>query len=152
MTISLKEFASMLDGREYGSEVSEQESEKAGCLGFLVVYGYSDDNVELRGVVDEEIGAWEGTVIKFDRRGVKPSWDDKNELKDKYDARLYFSRENLPAFLINAEWCNEPGVSWVITLKEFEVFGIQWEPFTINDDGEPFCRGLVADLSKWFEG
>jgi hypothetical protein len=156
MTISLKEFAAMLDGREYGSEISEQEIEQAGCLGYLVVYGYSDDNVELRGVVDEEIGAWDGKIFKFDRRGVQPSWNDESEQRDKEQARAFFSRENIPAFRINAEWCPERqeyhDLSWLITLEDYSDIGIKWEPFTIFEDGEPFCRGFVADLSKWFEG
>ena len=46
MIMTLKEFAKMLDGREYLHEITKEEEALAKELGFVVVFGYSDDNAE----------------------------------------------------------------------------------------------------------
>lgn len=45
-------FAAMLDGREIGKEMSQEEEKIAASNGLTVVFGYSDDNIEVRGQVD----------------------------------------------------------------------------------------------------
>lgn len=64
--MTLKEFASMLDGREYRSEITPEEEKLAKELGFVVVFGYSDDNAELRGAIDDEIGCYDGGVLEHE--------------------------------------------------------------------------------------
>lgn len=61
--MTLKEFAKMLDNREYGNEITKEEEQLAKELGFVVVFGYSDDNIEFYGAVDEEIGLYESGEI-----------------------------------------------------------------------------------------
>ena len=58
--MTLKEFAQMLDGREYRCEITQEEEKLAKELGFVVVFGYSDDNAELRGAIDDEIDCYDG--------------------------------------------------------------------------------------------
>ena len=58
--MTLKEFAKMLDGREYRHEITKEEEALAKELGFVVVFGYSDDNAELRGAIDDEISCYDG--------------------------------------------------------------------------------------------
>lgn len=62
--MTLKEFASLLDGREYGCEITPSEEALAKELGFVVVFGYSDDNAELRGAIDDEIGCFDGGILE----------------------------------------------------------------------------------------
>lgn len=62
--MKLKEFAQMLDGREYRHEITKEEESLAKELGFVVVFGYSDDNAELRGAIDDEIGCFDGGVLE----------------------------------------------------------------------------------------
>jgi hypothetical protein len=56
--VTIKDVALMLDGREYGSEVSPREETEFKNAGIVVVYGYSDDCVEFEGAVNTEIGIW----------------------------------------------------------------------------------------------
>lgn len=56
--MTIKDVALMLDGREYGSEVSPAEEIQFKNAGIVVVYGYSDDLVEFEGAVNTEIGIW----------------------------------------------------------------------------------------------
>lgn len=62
--MTCKEFAKMLDGREYMHEITKEEEALAKELGFVVVFGYSDDNAELRGAIDDEIGCFNGGKLE----------------------------------------------------------------------------------------
>lgn len=62
--MTIKEFANMLDGREYMHEITPEEEALAKELGFVVVFGYSDDNAELRGAIHDEIGCFDGGELK----------------------------------------------------------------------------------------
>lgn len=64
--MTLKEFAQMLDGREYLHEITKEEEALAKQLGFVVVFGYSDDNAELRGAIDDEIGCFDGGKLEHE--------------------------------------------------------------------------------------
>ena len=64
--MTLKEFAQMLDGREYLHEITKEEEALAKELGFVVVFGYSDDNAELRGAIDDEIGCFDGGKLEHE--------------------------------------------------------------------------------------
>ena len=46
-TMTAKQLAERLDGREYLSEITPEEEREAEANGLVAVYGYSDDNVEL---------------------------------------------------------------------------------------------------------
>ncbi|MBQ7756453.1 MAG: hypothetical protein IJ031_03125 [Oscillospiraceae bacterium] len=61
--MTIYELAERLDGREYRNEMTPIEEERAKELGFVVVYGYSDDNAEFRGAIDDEIGCFDGGRI-----------------------------------------------------------------------------------------
>ena len=41
--MTIKEFAGMLNGREYGHEITKKEEALAKKLGYVVVFGASDD-------------------------------------------------------------------------------------------------------------
>lgn len=62
--MTAKELAEMLSGRKYGMEITSEEARAAKDAGLVVVYGYSDDNVEFRGAIDEEVGAYEDTGLE----------------------------------------------------------------------------------------
>ena len=61
--MTIKDVAVMLNGREYGSEVSPREETEFKNAGIVVVYGYSDDCVEFEGAVNTEIGIWNAGYI-----------------------------------------------------------------------------------------
>lgn len=137
--MSIHEFAARLNGREYGSEMSRAEEAEAKQLGLLVVYGYSDDNIELRGIIDDEVAAYDGTDFRIDAKGLRRSWNDI-DCPTEQEAREFFARESLPTVHIRAKWGGER--SWTITAD------VEYAEFLIMEDGEEFCRGIVIDGSK----
>ena len=121
--MTAKQLAAHLDGREYLKEITTEEEREAKANGLVVVYGYSDDNVELAGAISDEIGAWEGVVFHVEKDGsyrVEDS-DAPNKIK--------------------AVWCPDgTDFSWA-----FET-DIPHEVFRILEDGEHFCLGIVFAL------
>lgn len=129
--MNAKEFAVMLNGREYGSEITKEESKLAKASGLLVCFGYSDDNLEFRGVYDEEVGAWEGTTVKFRL--------DKMRVVESDDCKDCLARTK--QITIVAEWSSaDHDCSWYITSDA------PYEGFDIMEDEEVFCRGAVIDV------
>jgi hypothetical protein len=132
-----EQLAAKLDGREYCGEITKEEAREAMIDSLVVVYGYSDDNVELRGAITEEIGAYEGTTLYFNAVGLL-----KNRCID--EDCPYHADDKKTAKTITAIW-GRNGYSWT-----FET-DIPHATFEILEDGEKFCRGIVfaiADLAK----
>lgn len=128
------ELAVKLNGREYGEEITKEECAKAKAAGLVVVFGYSDDNVELRGAIRDEVGAYDGTTIHVTNAGLL-----KRECDD--ERCPHFAREKEKATPIVARWC-APGEDFDWT---FET-AIPHTTFEIMDGDEKFCRGIIFAL------
>lgn len=138
---TIKEVAAMLNGREYGSEVSPREETEFKHAGIVVVYGYSDDCVEFEGAVNTEIGIWRDDSIPL-LNGVPfdvPCTTD--EFEDSYCPLLKDVAKRLK--YIEAKF----GINgW-----EFDA-DFPHEKFTIIEDDEPCGVGLVYSLTDLTEG
>ncbi len=132
--MTAKELAEMLSGREYGWVLTPGEDRGAKATGLVVVYGYSDDNVEFDGAIRDEVGAYNGTTIHITPAGILRTPDcDRDDCP-------YFAQEREKAKAIKAVWHDKGGPCWT-----FET-DIPHETFTINEDGEPFCVGIVFSM------
>lgn len=134
--MTMKEFAQMLSGREYGTEITKDEERQAADAGLVAVYGYSDDNVELAGAISEEVGAYEGTTVYLNKDGLltKPSCEcDTDECP-------YLKKAIQAAKSIKAVWHDKGDPCWT-----FET-DIPHETFNIYEDGELFCVGIVLSV------
>jgi hypothetical protein len=138
MIDAAEKWAKTLHGREYGAEISRTEVAQAKADGVLIIFGYSDDNIEFRGIVDEEVGAWYHTKIRLDKSGepLPQGFDDDKEVLDKYG--LLPAVEARYPNVIDAEW-DSHGYSWWITSS------LPQHEFDILEDGEKFCRGIVIN-------
>lgn len=133
--MTAKELAEMLSGRKYGIEITSEEARAAKDAGLVVVYGYSDDNVEFYGAIDDEVGAYEGTTVCLTPAGVLQEPDcDRDDCP-------YFAKERERVKTIKAVWHDEGGPCWT-----FET-DIPHETFTVMEDGEPFCVGIVFSMA-----
>lgn len=133
--MTAKELSEMLSGREYGMEITKDEERQAADAGLVVAYGYSDDNVELRGAIDEEIGAYEGTTIYVNKDGLlfEPDICHKSSCP-------HYKAAKRTAKAITAVWHDDSGPCWT-----FET-DIPHETFNIYEDGELFCVGIVLSV------
>lgn len=129
--MNYKEFAALLDGNQYGNEITREQERIAADNGLVVVFGYSDDCVELRGAFDDELGAWDGTTFWVTQDGVLHT-PDCGEEKCKY-----FEAAKRAAKSITAKWDDGDGPAWTIETD------IPHETFNIYDDEEVFSVGIV---------
>lgn len=130
-----KELAAQLDGNQYGKEITKEQEAIAVDNGLVVVYGYSDDAVELLGCIDDEVGAYDGTTFHITREGVLQEPDCG------FDGCKYFEAAKKAAVNIKAVWHDTGNPCWTYETD------IPHETFRIYDDGELFCVGIVFSLN-----
>lgn len=136
------EFAARINGREYRSELNEEEAALAKANGLIVVFGYSDDNVEFEGAIRDEIGAYNGTTVRVDAEGILPDWENVDK-DDKEEMKRWLRRDGLRVFSIQALWCaTTEDPSWTFRTEIPHVC------FDVMEDGEVFCRGMVFSLDE----
>lgn len=121
-----EQLAAMLDGREYGNEITSAESLIAKENGLVVVFGYSDDNCEFVGAIDEEYGCWDGGDIYFSKDGEV--WNDK----PNYHAKNH----------IRAIWCPKDEKGKIVASWAYDT-ELPISTFNIYEDGELYCIGIV---------
>jgi hypothetical protein len=135
-----EELASKLDGIEYSGwdEIKSMES-VAKENGLVIIFGQSDDLLELIGTIDDEISAFEG-VTTFLTPDKTTFDEEKNKETFKYNRTQI---ESFPS--IKAEWCpkDKDGkiiASWVISTE------LPHAKFKIMEDGETYCIGIIIDI------
>ena len=124
-----KEIAALLDGMEYGEDIKEHDLEYAKVNGAVIVFGASDDLMEFRGAITDELPMYGGGFAYLTKDGL---------LKNKCDYAdcPYFIEKRLQAKSIAAVWdCG--GYSWLYTTE------IPHETFDILENGDKYCRGIV---------
>ncbi len=133
--MTAKELAARLNGREYRSEMTLEEISIAKESGLVVVFGASDDLMEFRGAIDDEVGCYEGGKAYASANGL---WQDDYGCGG--DQQCEFIERAKEAFIpIYALWGVE-GYSWIFDTK------IPHEKFVIFEDGGKYCRGIVFSM------
>jgi hypothetical protein len=136
-----EEAAQVLNGSEYGEEGSKALFTQMRDAGLVAVFGASDDLMEFRGAIYDEVGAWDGATVHVDTKGLVPTFDDVNDTGDEAQIAAYFRRK--PAMKpIEAVWSpDEIDASWLIKTA------IPHATFDVMEDGDLYCRGIVFALA-----
>lgn len=132
--MNAKQLAAMLGGRQMGNEIQADEEKLAREAGLVVVFGYSDDNVELRGAIHDEVSAYNGTTVYLGAAGILA-----NDCDDDRCPHFLRARERAPQF--KAKWDDGSGAAW--------TFLVPWphETFRVFEEKELFCVGVVFALA-----
>ena len=137
--MTTKEAAALLNGREYGEEITRDEEKQFKAAGLVAVFGYSDDNCELRGAICDELGCYNGGVFGICQLGVIPAPDDEEaKVLKKFGFLEMVTR---PKRKIEAVWGRD-GYSWIYRTD------IPHETFEILEHGEKYCRGIVFSVES----
>ena len=137
--LTKEQMAALLEGRQYGEEITKEEEAQAKASGLVVIFGYSDDNIELRGAIHDEVGAWEGCDIYLYRdkdAGVLILDDPDNEDCEKCAARLKILQPQCAE--IKCQW-GKGDYAWPMECA------IPFASFEIVEGTEKFCRGIVIN-------
>ena len=133
-----EEVAARLNGSEYPFEVPRELQKEAKTTGLVIVYGASDDLLELRGKINEEVGACDGVTIWLNEDGLF----DENACADKchhFESAFQHVRE----YGQSIEALLDPGEGYLWHYKT----AIPHVTFEIVEDGEPYCRGIIFALA-----
>jgi len=130
--ITKEELAKILNGNQYSNECPNQEDKLAKENGFVIVFGYSDDNMEFAGAINDEVGCCDGGFAYVTKDGLLQN-------KCNCDDCPYFEKEQVKAQKIEAVWDSE-GYSWIYKTD------IPHTTFEIFEDDDKYCRGIVFSL------
>jgi hypothetical protein len=133
--MDIKEFAAMLDGRQYRNEITKEEEKLAKELGFVVVFGASDDLMEFRGAINDEVDCYKGGTGYIRKDGLLEICEEECK---------YFKSAKKKAKEITAHWCKEDadGFTWSYETE------FPHQTFKIFDDDEKYCLGIVFDIES----
>lgn len=122
-----EELAELLNGRQYGEEITDVEHRIAYENGLVVIFGASDDLTILKGVVDDEVDCYQGCHFKFNRH-----------LEIKTGGKYKRHRRS-----VESVWSpKEPDCAWMYKTE------IPHATFNIYEDGELYCVGIIIDVSQ----
>ena len=143
--MNLKEWAQLLNGREYTEEVTSEESKQMAADGIIAAYGASDDLLEFSGALNDECGAWEGTDVRLHKSSEGEiellSEGELDAVSDNVLKRMKTQIDRM--LIIKAIWCpKELKTSWLIETS------IPHEKFDIFEEGELYCRGIVFHVDN----
>ena len=131
----LKKIAEMLHNREYGNETTSEIEQIAKDNNIVIVFGYSDDNMELRGVINDEIGCYGGGT----------SLIHKGEILEQ-------CAEDCKCFQLISKESNYIEAMVPTSVYDMFVFtsDLPYESFDIleteGDDISKYCKGIVVKL------
>ena len=134
-----EDLAQHLNGIEYPCRIPKPICQAAKEAGLVIVFGASDDLMEFRGAIEDEVEAYEGTTVLITTQGL---WNpDVCQTKcPYYHAAEREAHEH--GETIQALWDPGDGYSW-----RYET-AIPHATFEIVEDGEVYCRGIVFVLSE----
>jgi len=130
--VTCNDLAEKLTGSEYPFDVPDRLQRSAKEDGLVIVFGASDDLMEFRGAINDEIGAYDGTTAYLTSAGLLQSECEDEDCP-------YFERAKAGAATIVAIW-GDGEYSWTYATK------IPHATFEITDDGGSYCRGIVFSL------
>ena len=129
------EAASILNGNEYRDEGTKGLFAEMKESGLVAVFGASDDLMEFRGAISDEVGCYDGGIAYLTPAGLL-----SNECEN--DECPHFTKIKEKAATIEAMW-DSNGYSW-----QYETNIPNVARFIINEEGEPYCEGIVFKLSE----
>lgn len=138
--MNAQQLAALIDGRQYPFEMTDDEKDEAKKNGLVVVYGDSDDLLEFRGAIEEELSAWNGTTACLNEDGLIENDCDDEDCP-------YHAKEKRGAVEITSIWCNghedhdpDGGPAWTIKTD------IPHVTFDIKEDDDIQSRGIVFSM------
>lgn len=132
--LTAKELAQKLDGREYLHELTSEYQRQAVESGLVIIYGRSDDLMEMDGAIDDEGDCYDGGDFYISQYGiVRGAWDNYDCLICKKYLENYG--------YIEAKW-NENGIPWTYETD------IPHETFRVYDEGKLYCIGIVFSVDN----
>ncbi|QUT07948.1 hypothetical protein KFK14_11470 [Sphingobium phenoxybenzoativorans] len=132
--LTAKIAAEALNGRQYRKECPKEFAKELKAAGLVAVFGASDDLMEIRGAVTDEVDCYMGGTAYFTDSGLYQRQCDSDQCPHEKNRLGYATK-------VEALWCEEEGYSWAYRTV------IPHETFEILEDDAKYCRGIVFALA-----
>lgn len=135
-------IAAALHGLQYGRAFPPKDiAQQAKESGIVIVYGYSDDNMELDGAISDEFGCYSGGTAHVSAQGLLQDWESVLERGEKQEIKDWLERES-KAREITAVWSpRDSEISWVYETD------IPHKTFHLMVGDDIYCIGIVFALA-----
>lgn len=143
--LTKERLAEMLNGRDMTLEY-DTPTWKDVQDNLVVLYGHSDDLIEVRGAVHDEMNRYECTQFALVLAGEQIDDGENVVIMDT------------PSIMLLSEDYDQSNNPRLITVRYSSVDNTQadWEfetdmphaTFMLNKKGKPFCKGIVIDLDE----
>ena len=120
-----EDLAELLSGRHRNEEITSWEEKVAHDNGLVVMFGASDDLVICKGVIDDEISAYDGCHFKFSKH-LEIKTGDKHE-GHRRSVEAMWGYNDCP---------------WSFKTE------IPHSTFNILNDDELFCVGIIINVAE----
>lgn len=157
---TIQDLAKLLEGNVNGDELNNlydiDIEELCKKNKWVVLFPYSDDNLEARGYIDDEIGAWDGVHVLIYRKGEFYPEDLEEETFKKATEDMLYGIDDTSVFEaevedgrvgIDVQWCtDDQPYTWYMTskFKNVAYFNIVDQD---DDDDMTWARCCVVDLN-----
>lgn len=132
---TLKRYAQEINGRQYRQEIDSDLRRRLKEDEVVVLYGASDDLLEIDGVFQEEVGAYDGGLFE----PVVFGNTDYYDFVASEEKQSFLENNNYP--YIDMVWSPENSdFSWIIDTN------IPHERFIIYEDDDTYCEGVLFYL------
>jgi hypothetical protein len=160
-TLTKELLSEKLMNRQYGNEITKEEEKLAKENNLVVIFGASDDPIELRGAIHNEFDL--GERIFITKKGIPKNECSQN---DEDDICPYFAKirdkmvKNKTAVEIKAHWDGEDvdpeyfqsigKPDWCYSFDTSIIKAATFDIFEDDDDDKNYyCRGIVIDLDDF---
>ena len=154
--ITKEQLASQLNGRSYRNEITPEEEQLAKENRLVIIFGASDDLVELRGAFHDELGL---DTFHLTNKGVLESECGEGEDCPYFKRQLAAALYSRDAVKIIPRWGGEGmdtlaysaigNPTWCFDCQQLDGKFATFDIFDEYDgDREYFCRGIILDIDQ----
>ena len=166
---NINDLAKLLDGNSNSEELSNPYNIDVEDIcrknKWIILFPYSDDNLEVRGYIDDEIGAWDGTKIMLYKKGEFYPEDLDDELYKKAsndticsieDDYFYNNEVKNGRLGVDMQWCpNDQPYTWYLNVEYYKK-DIDNKPIVAyfdivdedDDEDNTWARCCIIDCSN----
>lgn len=130
-----EELAKTLNNRKYGEEITKSEQDEANKSDLVVIFGASDDLMEIRGAINDEVSLYDGGIALFINGKLY-----QNECDD--DSCPHEINIQEKCFTIEAVCDSNDNYYWKYKTN------IPHATFDILEERSKYCRGIVFNISE----
>lgn len=126
-----EQLAAILNGNEYGEEITKDQERQAEGAGLVVAYGHSDDIMVFKGALQNVINCCGGGEIYFTKYGIEVIYERYNNFANINIIEVIFDKE----YGVSDEYCP----------MQFKT-EIPHATFRIMESGSLYCVGIVFNV------